>query len=247
MLRRMFRHIDGFLAIGSANRDYYLSHGVPDDKIFLMPYAVDNARFQSALDGRQELSRALGLDPNRAVILYASKLQSRKRPWDLWRAYTELSPNGVDEPSPYLILAGDGSERERLEAAVRERSWNSVRFVGFQNQTKLPAYYALADVFVLPSEREPWGLVVNEAMNAAKAVIVSDQVGAAADLVEDAVNGYVVGVGDISALADRLRRVTADPDLARRMGAKSLERIARWDFEADVRGFRAALSHVQGN
>jgi glycosyltransferase involved in cell wall biosynthesis len=243
-MTRLFRHVDGFLAIGTANRDYYLSHGVAPEKIFMMPYAVDNQRFQAAATAhaREELAASLGLTPRRPVILYASKLQQRKRPWDLWEAYERLSPNGVDEPAPYLVFVGDGSERESLEATVADKGWKSVRFVGFRNQTELPAYYAAADVLVLPSEREPWGLVINEAMNAGTAVIVSDQVGAAADLVEDGVNGYVVPVGDVEMLANRLRGITSDPVLAKSMGASSLARISRWDFEADVAGLTQAVA-----
>jgi glycosyltransferase involved in cell wall biosynthesis len=244
ILTSLFQRIDAFLAIGTANRNYYLDHGVPARKVFMMPYAVDNARFQAAAtkESRMRLVAALGLQPGRPVILFASKLQSRKRPGDLWEAYTRLSPNGVDEPSPYLIFAGEGEQRAELEGAVAMRGWTSVRFVGFQNQTELPAYYAAADVFVLPSEREPWGLVINEAMNAAKAMIVTDQVGAAADLVQEGVNGYVIAVGDVETLAKRLREITNDPTLAREMGARSLSRVCDWDFEADLVGLRSALT-----
>ena len=83
---------------------------------------------------------------------------------------------------------------------------------------------------MLPSEAEPWGLIVNEVMNAGKPVIVTDQVGAAPDLVRDGVNGYVVPVKDAAALADRLRRVTCDAETARRMGQQSLTRINEWGF-----------------
>ena len=244
VLTRLFRRVDAFLAIGSANRDYYLSYGVEPQKIFMMPYAVDNARFQATATAERgrALVRSLGLDPSRPVILYASKLQTRKRPWDLWRAYSMLSTDGRDEPKPYLLYVGDGEERAALEAAVASTGWRSVRFAGFQNQTTLPDYYAACDVFVLPSEREPWGLVVNEVMNAGKAVIVSDQVGAARDLVEDGVNGFVVPVGDVETLADRLRWVTSDRAIARGMGEKSLTRISEWDYEADVDGLRQAIA-----
>jgi glycosyltransferase involved in cell wall biosynthesis len=242
-LSAVFKRIDGFLAIGSANRDYYLKRGVSDRQIFLMPYAVDNAHFQAeaSVNRRNEIVAELGLIPDRPVIMFASKLQPRKRAMDLWEAYTRLSPDGVSEPYPYLVFVGEGSERADIEIAVARRKWNSVRLVGFQNQTRIPGYYAAADVFVLVSESEPWGLVVNEAMNAGKAVIVSDQVGAAADLVVDGDNGYVIPVGDVEALASRLRRITSDQVLARTMGERSLQRISRWDFEADVDGLQEAF------
>jgi glycosyltransferase involved in cell wall biosynthesis len=244
VLSALFRSVDAFLAIGSANREYYLNHGVPPGKIFAMPYAVDNLRFQVAASKqkRNEVATELGLTAGRPVILFASKLQKRKRPWDLWEAYTRLSANGHDEPTPYLIFVGEGSQRSEIEAAAERRNWTSVRFVGFQNQTQLPGYYATADVLVLCSEREPWGLVLNEAMNASTAVIVSDQVGAALDLVADGVNGFVIPTGDVDALTDKLRRITGDPAVSKSMGGQSLRRISEWDFEADVAGLLEALA-----
>jgi glycosyltransferase involved in cell wall biosynthesis len=245
LLPRLFELIDGFLAIGTLNREYYLHYGVPADLIFMTPYAVDNAFFRThaeqARPRREELRRELGLARGQPVILYASKFQSRKRANDLLEAYIRLSPDETKEPRPYLLMVGDGELRPKLEARVRELGWSSVRLPGFKNQTELPRYYDLCDVFVLPSEREPWGLVINEVMNAGKPVIVSDRVGAGPDLVRDGQNGFVVPVGDIDALADRLDVLTRSPETALKMGAKSRERIASWDFEADLRGLLAAL------
>ena len=116
--------------------------------------------------------------------------------------------------------------------------------MGFRNQSELPALYDLCDVFALPSRFEPWGLVVNEAMNAGRPVIVSDRVGAAADLVEDGVNGFVYPSGDLGALASRLYEIFESPALRARMGERCLERITSWDFEADRRGLVEALSAV---
>ena len=157
-----------------------------------MPYAVDNEFFRTAAERarphRERLRAELGLQPGRAVILFASKMQPHKRAADLLEAYARLSPDTAAEPAAYLVFAGDGEERARLERRARALKWDSIRFIGFRNQSELPALYDLCDVFVLPSEHEPWGLVVNEAMNAGKPVIVSDRVGAGPDLVEDGVN-----------------------------------------------------------
>jgi len=250
VLPGLFRLIDGFLAIGTLNREYYIHYGVPEHKIFMMPYAVDNEFFQKrageARMCREQLRAELGLDPGRPVILYASKLQRHKRPGDLLEAYVKLSPDGALEPQPYLLFVGDGEERHRLEERVRALGWRSVLFLGFKNQSELPRYYDLCDVFVLPSAKEPWGLVVNEAMNAAKPVVVSDRVGCAPDLVRDGVNGFVFPVGNIGALAERLRRLTEDPELARRMSEESLRIIDKWNFDADVQGLLEALDYVVG-
>jgi glycosyltransferase involved in cell wall biosynthesis len=250
VLPGLFRLIDGFLAIGTLNREHYVHYGVPEHKIFMMPYAVDNEFFQKrageARMCREQLRAEPGLDPGRPVILYASKLQRRKRPGDLLEAYVKLSPNGTMEPRPYLLFVGDGEERHGLEQRVRRLGWRSILFLGFKTQSELPRYYDLCDVFVLPSAHEPWGLVVNEAMNAAKPIVVSDQVGCAPDLVRDGVNGFVFPAGDIGALAERLRRLTEDPELARRMGEESLRIIDKWNFDADVQGLLEALDYVVG-
>ena len=177
---------------------------------------------------------------------YASKFQQRKRAGDLLEAYLRLSPDGRQEPAPYLLFVGDGEERSALEQRARETGWESIRFLGFKNQTDLPPLFDLCDVFVLPSAAEQWGLIVNEVMNAAKPIIVTDEVGAAPDLVRDGENGYVVPVGDIGVLAKRLQDVVGDPGTARRMGERSLEIIQGWGFKEDVAGLRQALEATVG-
>jgi glycosyltransferase involved in cell wall biosynthesis len=250
ILPRFFKAIDGFLAIGTLNREYYLYYDVLPTKIFMMPYAVDNAFFQKKAEEarpyRESLRTELKLESGRPVILYASKFQPRKRPCDILEAYLRLSPDDIQEPRPYLLFIGDGTERSCLEARVRGLSWSSVKFLGFKNQSELPKYYDLCDVFVLPSDYEPWGLVVNEVMNVGKAVIVSDQVGAGPDLVSDGQNGFIVPVGDVTMLAERLRCLVDNPDLARRMGKESQKRISVWNFDADCQGLLQALDSVVG-
>jgi len=245
---RIFERVDGFLAIGSMNRRYYLHYGVPQERIFDMPYAVDNGFFQrlarNAQRNRESLRSSLGLEPNRPVILYASKFETRKRPDVLLGAYRQLSSDGVSEPYPYLLLIGDGKERAPIQETAYSLGWSCIKFLGFKNQTELPQYYDLCDVFVLPSEFEPWGLVVNEVMNAGKAVIVSDRVGAGPDLVKQGLNGYIVPVGDVEALADRLRFITSNPDVCKKMGCESLKQISAWGFDQDRNGLLEAVASV---
>ena len=245
LLTRLFDQIDGFLCIGSMNRDYYREHGVQEGKLFLMPYAVDNEFFRRKAEeaaGRREVFlESIGLDPGRPVILYASKFMARKHPMDLLEAYISLSPDGLREPDPYLLFVGNGEERNKLEKRAIATGWNSIRFMGFRNQSELPAFYDLCDLFVLPSTHEPWGLVINEVMNAAKPVIVTAQVGCAPDLVENGGNGYVVPVRDIVGLSHAIASVLGDPARARKMGERSLEKIQDLSFREDIRGIRTAL------
>jgi len=116
-----------------------------------------------------------------------------------------------------------------------------VVFGGFVNQSGLPRAFGCADVFVLPSEDEPWGLIVNEAMCAGLPVVVSAEVGAAADLVEDGVTGFRVPAGDAVALADALQKLIEDAPLRARLSAGALARIKGWDYERCVAGIERAV------
>jgi glycosyltransferase involved in cell wall biosynthesis len=238
--------VDGALPIGTLNAEYWRHYLGEDFPLYRMPYAVDNDYFQGrseeAREGRAALQNELNLDPVRPVILFASKLQSRKRCGDLVEAYKDLSPGSG--PRPYLVIVGDGEERAALERQVAESSLEGVRFCGFRNQSELPRFFDLATVFVLPSRHEPWGLIVNEVMNAGRAVIVSDDVGCQPDLVEDGVEGCVFPAGDVAALTDALRKVLATPETAAAMGRRGLAKVRAWDFEEDVRGLRQAIAEV---
>ena len=237
--------VDRFLAIGSLNASYYRKHDVPAARIFMMPYAVDNAFFQARAAEfaarREALRHELGLDEGRPVVLYAGKLSSRKGPGDLLEAYMRLSTDNRHESRPYLLYVGDGEQRSELERKAAVTDLKSIRFLGFKNQSAMPAFYDLCDVIVMPSMVEPWGLVVNEAMNAAKTIIVSDHAGCAPDLVSDNVNGFVFRAGEPADLARALRDALDDQWRCAEMGRRSLEIINRWSFEEDVQGLRAAL------
>lgn len=237
LVRFMLSQADQFLAIGTRNREFYLARGVAPERIGAMPYCVDNAYFRARAEAAdtESLRNELGLEADRPVILYAGKLIARKYGDNLLEAYARLPA-----PRPYLLFIGDGELREPLMRWVEERKLVDVRFLGFRNQSELPTFYALADIFVLPSVNETWGLVVNEAMNAGCAIVVSNQVGSGADLVRNGDNGFVVPARDVNALTQALADIL-EGGRYRSMGQRSLESIARWGVEANVAGLRSAL------
>lgn len=240
--------IAAVLPIGTVNAAYwthYFGSRVPQ---FLMPYAVDNdyfARLAKAAEPRElELRAELGLSADRPVILFASKLQERKHADHLVEAYSRFIADRALQDRPYLVIVGDGEQRAQLQAQAQHLSLEDVRFAGFRNQSELPRFFQLADVFVLPSRHEPWGLIVNEAMAAGCPAIVSSDVGCHADLITDGIEGCVFPVGNIAALADALRRVFSTADSAARMGEHARRRINTWNYEEDVQGLRRALAAV---
>ena len=241
------RSVDAFLPIGTLNRRYYIENGIGEDRLFDMPYAVDNRHF---LDGahkaaaQREHTRAeFALERGRPILLFAAKLIERKRPDLLLEAFARLHDNPAFQ-YPYLLFAGDGPLRASLEERAKHLAPGAVRFVGFQSQSDLPRCYDLCDAFVLPSVQESWGLVVNEVMCAGRAVVVSDRVGAGADLVRRGQNGAVFRTDDVDDLTRVLREMLTDPQHLAAMGRHSLEIIEHWSFAEDVAGLRRALTTV---
>jgi glycosyltransferase involved in cell wall biosynthesis len=239
----LLRRVDACLAIGEHNAEFYRAYGVPPRRIFPMPYAVDNRRFAAAgfaaSADREALRAELGLKPGLPVVLYASKFQARKRPGDLLSAALRL----MRRSRPFeLLLIGDGEQRAELERHANRAP--HVHFLGFKNQTELPRYYDLCDLFVLPSSYEPWGLVLNEAMACGRPVLASDAVGAARDLVQPGVTGWLYPAGDSRELELALEEALADPALLAQAGRAAQAHVQAFDFANDARGLRAALQSL---
>ena len=178
------------------------------------------------------------MDPDLPVILYVSKFERRKRPGDLLTAYARLRAEGI---AAQLVLVGSGPLEGDLKRRVIDANIPDVIFPGFLNQAELPAVYAASDLFVLPSVNEPWGLVVNEAMCAGLPIVLSEEIGCAADLVQDGVNGATFRAGDVTGLAEAMRPILADAGLRAAQGRASLERIESWSYAECGAGIRAAI------
>jgi glycosyltransferase involved in cell wall biosynthesis len=236
------------LYIGEQNRRWLLRHGVPHERLFSAPYCVDNQFFQhqaKILQARRaELRRELGITDDAPVVLFCGKLIAKKQPLLLLEAYRRIRHR---QPC-WLLVVGDGPLRPDAEAIVERQRIPGVRMLGFVNQGQLPAAYTAADLFVLPSAmHETWGLVVNEAMNFALPVVVSDKVGCAENLVRQGWNGFVVDSGGAAELAETIGRLVADTDLRRSFGDRSRQLIVDHSIGACADGIvaacQAAVSH----
>jgi glycosyltransferase involved in cell wall biosynthesis len=239
------RLADLVLIPSTATRRFLLSIGVPEGRMVLTHYVVDNNFFQQAAakEDREAVRESWWVSKDAVVILYCAKLIHRKRPGDLLRSFAALISGRSDElPPAYLVFAGDGTlgKSLRAEAAALGVS-EQVRFLGFVNQSRLPAVYAASDIMVLPSGHEPWGLVVNEAMNCGIPVVVSDRVGAALDLVVPGQTGEVYPVGDVPALTSILSRLLRNPAELKRQGEAARKRMEFWSPQQHVQGMLRAV------
>lgn len=216
----MLKQFDACLHVGQRNREYLEHYGVPANRLFFSPHCVDNDAFKRASDAARVAGGRSAAERRRRV-LFVGRLVDSKRPMDVVQAVSRLIAAG--QPVE-LIIAGAGELQGRMEEAARAGGVDT-QFLGFVNQSKLPAVYASSDVVVLPSIAiETWGLVVNEAMACGVPAVVSDAVGCGPDLVQPGVTGAVAPLEDVPALATAVASVLAlDPSITRRALAERMD------------------------
>jgi len=240
----LFKIVDAFLYVGKENKDFYKFYGVSEKKLFFAPYAVENERFiksyENLIKEKNKIKREIGIPEDKVIILFCGKLIEKKRPMDLLIAYEK-----IDFKNKALLYVGNGILRKKIEDYVKEKGIENVYFVGFKNQTELPKYYTIADIFVLPSYiGETWGLVVNEAMCFRLPIIVSDMVGCQRDLVKNGENGFVYPALNVDKLSYYLKKLLEDEKLRKTMGEKSLEIIEKYNYKKVVEYILSAIKFL---
>lgn len=210
----LFRRVDRFLCIGSANQRFYQQRGIREERLLAAPYCVDNGRFTAMAHElaprRDELRRKWHVAPDAFCVLFCGKLIPKKRPFDLVAA-ARLAPRPAGRPI-HLLFAGDGELATELRGALAGPDAPAHTFAGFLNQSEIPTAFVAADCLVLPSDYgETWGLVANEALAAGRPVIVSDHCGCAEDLAAPLGEGHVFPCGDAAALAASLDVAASRP------------------------------------
>jgi glycosyltransferase involved in cell wall biosynthesis len=226
LVTKIFSLGNALLALSSGGVEHLKRLGFSSNRIVLAPYVVDNAWWseEAARVDRNAVRSSWRISANGTVVLFCAKLQRWKAPMDVLRAFAM-----ANIPNAYLVFAGEGPERSNLEDEVTELGLGDrVRFLGFLNQSQLPSTYCAADLLVLPSLYEPFGLVVNEAMLCGLPVVVSDHVGARFDLVHPNESGYIFPVGDVKALAGILKQVLPDVAKRARMGSAARQQMREW-------------------
>ncbi len=240
IIRPLVRNASACLAIGQKNRAFYRSYGAPSEKIFFAPYSIDTDRFAAGgavgRAGRASMLESLSMKPELPLVLFAAKLLPRKRPIDVVLAMDQL------QHLANLVVIGDGPLRAEMERLSASRPW--MRVLGFVNQGKIPEWYGAADLFVLPSFHEPWGLAVNEAMAAGAVPIVSAAVGCAPDLVTRDV-GWVYATGDIEALGEAIAHGLRPGALFERRVAAQ-RRSSEYGIAVTASGIEGAVAAVLG-
>jgi glycosyltransferase involved in cell wall biosynthesis len=245
LLRWLYRQFAAFTCVGAANRDYFRALGVPEDRLFFSPHAVNADHFNPADPAARATAETLRVElglAGKRVVLFAGKFTAAKQPVPLLEAFL-----AVATPADALVFVGDGAEKPRLTALAASRPEATVRFLPFANQSEMPARYLLADLFVLPSRGhyETWGLAVNEAMHLGVPCLVSDLVGCQRDLVTPGETGWVFRAADPAGLGASLRTaLRSPPEEMRRLGRNALATASRYTYRQTSDGLLAALASL---
>lgn len=245
--RALVRRAAGFLVPGRAAAEYVRALGAPEDRIAVAPNAADISIFLAP----QELSGSEPQGPKRSDLTADSSAKSEEKCDEIRDSGSEPQSRGkrcvficvsrlsrekgVDVlvramagVEADLVVVGDGPD-ERL---VRSLAPPNVSFAGHVPRDELPALYRRADVYVMPSRSETWGMAMQEAAAVGLPLIATDAPGAAHDLIEEGVNGYRVPVEDIDALHDALVKAAADPAWRERARSRTLELARGYTPEA---------------
>lgn len=245
--RWIYRKADAIAVCGPHVREYLTGLGVSGDKIFVAWQAVDNETLSAPIP-ESELQRVRNeLDiNNRKVILYVGRIERQKG-----LEYVVESLRIVSEHVPVTFIAvGTGSYSDEMQDRLKGRGFHDFRFPGYVPNHKLPLFYRLADVLVLASIttrdfREPWGLVINEAMNQGCPVVATNAVGAVVGgLVKNGKTGLIVPERNSEALAQALEKILQDQERQKEMRAAVLEEIRQWTYERMVKGFSDAVEYA---
>jgi glycosyltransferase involved in cell wall biosynthesis len=205
-------------AIGSRAQQDYQSR-FPHHSVFNLPYYCNLEPFTN-------LPRS---SSDRPTILFCGQMIPRKGVDLLLQAFERLVMAGL---SARLLLVGREAELPQMMASLSPQTKHQIEYAGFHQPQDLPQFFAQADLFVLPSRYDGWGVVVNQALGAGLPIICSNAVGAAVDLVEPEVNGAIVPAGDVDALYQALMNYLQTPGKLRMAGQASLDRGAKWTVGA---------------
>jgi len=240
-LRWVYKDVDHAFYTGLNNKAYFKKYGLKDEQLSFAPHAVDNERF--ARDKKEEAAAVrsqLQIGADDILMLFAGKFEQKKSPGVLLDAFLSL-----EKPNIHLLFVGNGD----LEADLKLKAKDSknVRFMDFQNQSRMPVIYQACDLFCLPSKGpgETWGLAVNEAMACSKAVLVSDKVGCAIDLVKIGYNGDIFKSGDVDSLTGCLNHLAQSKSKLTEMGKNSAAKIKNWSFIHIAEAIENKLEHIQ--
>jgi len=242
-LNWFYHYVDHFCPIGKEAKDHLRLYGINENKMTLAPYSVDDALINRSIEkyDRNESRYTLGIEGDDITFIFSGKMVQRKQPLMLAEAILNLSKTHSNITAIFLGL---GELAQALSDYLEPILGKRYIAPGFVNQTKLGLYFTAADVFVLPSTYDTWGLVVNESMHYGLPCVVSDRVGSRRDLVTSGETGEIFEFDNVEQLEACLETFIIEPRKAKSMGKKALQRVQGYTIDKTVRGLIDSINMV---
>lgn len=239
LVQWLVRRAASWVAYGSRAKDYLVSLGACGDRTFLAYNTVELDAIAAAQASTDTTSmRAQANIRTEFVALYCGNLLDLKGVGDLIEAFARVAP--LHDVT--LLLVGSGKQEANYRARVRALGIaDCVVFAGFVARDDVPRYYAMSDVLILPSRSEVWGLVINEALACGVPVIATDACGAAPDLIQHGVNGFVVPSRNVDALAEAIARFFAQPERHEAMRSAARDSVVPFTIDRAADAFVDAV------
>jgi len=210
-------------------KEAQISYGANERKIFLSILTVDLAKYLNTKDSY-----------NNKNLIYVGSLLKGKGLDLLFNVLKDIKNEFI------LNIIGDGEEEENLkELAKKLNIYDQINFLGFRQRGDIIEYYKKSDVFVFPTRRDCFGLVITEAMCAGLPVIVSKYAGGAYDLVEEGKNGFIIDPYDSAKFKERIEFLLSNTNIIRKMGTRSHERVKKFSVENGAKGFYQAIEYLK--
>jgi len=228
----IYHNSNAYLASGQKTADYFIKKRVAKERIYIGTQGLSKTELLGQLQiNRDEAKKQLGV-ANKKIVLFVGYLTKRKGIFELVDTFIRMNHDGV-----VLVIAGAGKAEKQLKKIVGGK--DNILFTGYVEGKEKAIYYAIADVFVLPTFIDPWGLVIMEAMMFGLPVITTTKAGAS-ELIQG--NGIIIEPGDSKALEKAITFILDNDKQRHKMGQFSLEIIKDYTVERAADTFIEAIS-----
>mgnify|MGYP001321987639 CR=1 FL=1 len=231
ILHLLFNYINYFLYIGKLNKDFYINLKVESKKLFKAPYFVDNKFF---------LNKNLKIKKSFFYCLFVGKLIKRKNP----QIFLKLALAMKSHKNIRFQIIGDGDLKEYCKNFVKENKLKNLDIKGFKNQIELKTYYRNADILILPSKYETWGLVINEAMASSTPVITNRNCGASFDLIKNNKTGLIYNDENIYDLKNKVLKLFKNSSFKKKIINNANKRIKLFTLDHTINSIVKILNHI---
>lgn len=246
--KNIIKRFSSALTAGTASKQYFHQLGMSYDQIFQGYNAVDNEYFKTKSEQFRAKEKELRdeLNLKQRFFLVVSRFIPAKNLFRLIEAYAKYCK--LDFNTWDLVILGDGELMPQIKELIYKMNLGKHVFLpGFKQYDELPKFYALAECLFLPSQKDTWGLVVNEAMASGLPVIVSNRCGCAQDLVIDGENGFKFNPFDVKDICEKMVQISNGECDLKKMGQRSREIIENWGCDNFAKNLLAAAEYAMEN